>query len=159
MWLWPDWAASCPRVCGGRNSLCRDGCRSSVDHLAQQRGYFAIQGDAILDASLFKLGIDRAICLVTALPTDAENLYTVLSAKTLNPRIRTIARANTEEGIQKLQRGGADAVISPYVPGGRRMAAAALHPQAWILWMAFSQAAIAPTMWRNICSNPLPVTV
>ncbi len=100
----------------------------SID-LAQQRGYFAIQGDATLDASLFQLGIDRAICLVTALPTDAENLYTVLSAKTLNPCIRTIARANTEEGIQKLQRGGADAVISPYVTGGRRMAAAALRPQ------------------------------
>ncbi|WP_448562082.1 potassium channel family protein [Trichothermofontia sp.] len=97
--------------------------------LAQQRGYFAIQGDATLDASLQKLGIERAICLVTALPSDAENLYTVLSAKALNPGIRTIARANTEEGVQKLQRGGADAVISPYVTGGRRMAAAALRPQ------------------------------
>lgn len=97
--------------------------------LAQQRGYFAIQGDATLDASLLKLGIEKATCLVTALPTDAENLYTVLSAKALNPKIRTIARANTEEGVQKLQRGGADAVISPYVTGGRRMAAAALRPQ------------------------------
>lgn len=97
--------------------------------VAQQRGYFAIQGDATLDASLLKLGIEKAICLVTALPTDAENLYTVLSAKALNPKIRTIARANTEEGVQKLQRGGADAVISPYVTGGRRMAAAALRPQ------------------------------
>ncbi len=76
-----------------------------------------------------KVGIERAICLVAALPSDAENLYTVLSAKTLNPEIRAIARASTEEALQKLQRGGADEVISPYITGGKRMAAAALRPQ------------------------------
>jgi voltage-gated potassium channel len=47
----------------------------------------------------------------------------------LNPEIRAIARASTEESLQKLQRGGADAVISPYITGGKRMAAAALRPQ------------------------------
>ena len=78
---------------------------------------------------LLKVGIERAICIVAALPSDAENLYTVLSAKTLNPEIRAIARASTEEALQKLQRGGADAVISPYITGGKRMAAAALRPQ------------------------------
>ena len=75
------------------------------------------------------VGIDRAVCIVAALPSDAENLYVVLSAKTLNPRIRAIARASNEEAVQKLQRGGADAVVSPYITGGRRMAAAALRPQ------------------------------
>lgn len=96
---------------------------------AQQLGYSAIQGDATLDEILLQVGIERAVCLVAALPSDAENLYTVLSAKTLNPRIRAIARASTEEALQKLQRGGADAVISPYITGGKRMAAAALRPQ------------------------------
>jgi len=96
---------------------------------AQNEGYTAFQGDATLDDTLFKVGIERAICLVAALPSDAENLYTVLSAKTLNPGIRAIARASTEEALQKLQRGGADAVISPYITGGKRMAAAALRPQ------------------------------
>ena len=67
--------------------------------------------------------------MVTALPSDAENLYTVLSAKTLNPKIRAIARASNEEAVQKLQRAGADAVISPYITGGKRLAAAALRPQ------------------------------
>ncbi|MFN7659463.1 MAG: potassium channel family protein, partial [Dolichospermum sp.] len=86
-------------------------------------------GDATLDDSLLKAGILKAICIVAALPSDAENLYTVLSAKTLNPGIRAIARASTEESLQKLQRGGADAVISPYITGGKRMAAAALRPQ------------------------------
>jgi voltage-gated potassium channel len=96
---------------------------------AQQEGYTAYQGDATLDETLLRVGIQKAICIVAALPSDAENLYTVLSAKTLNPGIRAIARASTEEAVQKLQRGGADAVVSPYITGGKRMAAAALRPQ------------------------------
>ena len=96
---------------------------------AQAQGYIAVQGDATLDDTLLKVGIERAVCLVAALPSDAENLYTLLSAKTLNPEIRAIARASTEEALKKLQRAGADAVVSPYITGGRRMAAAALRPQ------------------------------
>lgn len=92
-------------------------------------GYTAVQGDATLDEILLNVGIDRALCIVAALPSDAENLYTVLSAKTLNPNVRAIARATTEEAVKKLQRGGADAVVSPYITGGKRMAAAALRPQ------------------------------
>ena len=95
----------------------------------KQFGYVVIQGDATLDETLLRAKIDQAVCLVTALPSDAENLYTVLSAKTLNPKIRAIARASNEEAVKKLQRGGADAVISPYITGGRRLAAAALRPQ------------------------------
>ncbi|MEH2278924.1 MAG: potassium channel protein [Nostoc sp.] len=96
---------------------------------AQLEGYTAYQGDATLDDTLLKVGIERATCIVAALPSDAENLYIVLSAKTLNTGIRAIARASTEEALQKLQRGGADEVISPYITGGKRMAAAALRPQ------------------------------
>jgi voltage-gated potassium channel len=96
---------------------------------ARQLGYIAIQGDATLDETLISVGIEKAVCLVAALPSDAENLYTVLSAKTLNPKIRAIARASTQEALQKLQRAGADAVVSPYITGGKRMAAAALRPQ------------------------------
>lgn len=96
---------------------------------AQQMGFITLQGDATLDQVLFQVGIERAQGLVAALPSDAENLYAVLSAKTLAPGIRTIARASTEEAVQKLQRGGADVVVSPYITGGKRMAAAALRPQ------------------------------
>ena len=96
---------------------------------AKQLGYIVMQGDATLDDSLLGARITQAVCLVAALPSDAENLYTVLSAKTLNTEIRTIARASNEEAVQKLQRAGADAVVSPYITGGRRLAAAALRPQ------------------------------
>jgi voltage-gated potassium channel len=97
--------------------------------ISQDLGYTAIQADATLDDTLIKLGVGKATCLVAALPSDAENLYIVLSAKSLNPQIRAIARASTEEAVQKLQRAGADRVISPYITGAKRMAAAALRPQ------------------------------
>ena len=96
---------------------------------AQQCGYVVIQGDATLDEYLLTAKIDKAVCLVAALRSDAENLYTILSAKTLNPKIRAIARASSEEAGLKLQRAGADAVVSPYITGGKRLAAAALRPQ------------------------------
>ncbi len=96
---------------------------------AQLLGYNVLQGDATQDEVLIAAGLNRADCLVAALPSDAENLYTVLSAKTINPQVRAIARAGAEEAVQKLKRAGADAVVSPYVTGGRRIAAAALRPR------------------------------
>lgn len=96
---------------------------------AREIGYVCIQGDATLDQSLLDAQIERATCLIAALRSDAENLYTVLSAKTLNPEIRALARASTEEAVKKLQRAGADSVVSPYITGGRRLATAALRPQ------------------------------
>jgi len=101
---------------------------SSINY-AQGLDYITFQGDATQDQVLLQVGIERAQCLIAALPSDAENLYTILSAKTLAPKLRVIARASTEEAVQKLQRGGADVVVSPYITGGKRMAAAALRPQ------------------------------
>lgn len=105
-----------------------DGSREQVE-IAQGLGYHTIQADATLDETLLEAGVNKARCLVAALPSDAENLYIILSAKSLNPKIRAIARASNEEAVQKLKRAGADKVISPYITGAKRMAAAALRPQ------------------------------
>lgn len=96
---------------------------------AKQLGYLTFQGDATLDQTLLDVKIRDARCIVAAMPSDSDNLYTVLSAKALQPDLRTIARANSEEAVVKMQRAGADAVISPYITGGKRLAAAALRPQ------------------------------
>ncbi|NJR67877.1 MAG: potassium channel protein [Synechococcales cyanobacterium CRU_2_2] len=96
---------------------------------AKQFGYLTFLGDATRDQTLLEVGIHDSRCIVAAMPSDADNLYTVLSAKALKPDLRTIARANSEEAVVKMQRAGADAVISPYITGGKRMAAAALRPQ------------------------------
>ncbi len=105
-----------------------DGSSEQIQ-IAQGLGYNTIQADATLDETLLKVGVNKASCLVAALPSDAENLYIILSAKSLNPGIRAISRASNEEAVQKLKRAGADKVISPYITGAKRMASAALRPQ------------------------------
>lgn len=73
---------------------------------AQQMGFTAYQGDATLDETLLQLQIGEATCLIAALPSDAENLYTILSAKTLNPKVRTIARAQCRRSVGEVAAGG-----------------------------------------------------
>jgi len=65
-----------------------------------------------------------------ALPNNASNLYVVLSARGMAPNCRLIARSDSEEAERKLRLAGADQVVSPYVSGGRTMAATALRPLA-----------------------------
>jgi len=87
-----------------------------------------IQGDATRDDLLKRVGIERAKCLISVLPTDAENLYVVLSARGLKPDLLIVARAGEEGSEQKLLRAGADRVVSPYHIGGLRMAHSVLKP-------------------------------
>lgn len=86
------------------------------------------QGDATKDDALKDLHIERARGLVSVLPTDAENLFVVLSARGLNPRLQIVARAGEEGSEQKLLRAGADRVVSPYHIGGLRIAQTILKP-------------------------------
>jgi len=97
---------------------------------AQERGLTVLQGDATLDETLEEAGIHHCRALVAALPSNAANLYVVLSARGLAPRARLIARADSAEAEGKLRLAGADQVVSPYVAGGRTMAATALRPLA-----------------------------
>jgi len=97
---------------------------------AQEQGLAVLAADATLDETLVAAGLHRCRSLVAALPNNAANLYVVLSARGLAPECRLIARADSEEAERKLHLAGADEVISPYVSGGRMMAATALRPQA-----------------------------
>ena len=98
--------------------------------LATDHGFRSINGDASLDDVLMQAGIVRALSLVTVLGSDADNVYVVLSAKAIAPRVKVIARSGSEEAANKLRRAGADDVVSPYVAGGRTIATKALHPEA-----------------------------
>jgi len=97
---------------------------------AEENGLNVLMGDATLDETLILAGIKKCRSLVVTLPSDAANLYVVLSAKALNNNCRLIARAAKEEAANKLKLAGADSVISPYVAAGRTMAASALRPIA-----------------------------
>jgi len=94
----------------------------------EKNGTLIIQGDATSDDLLKRVGIERAKCLISVLPTDAENLYVVLSARGLKPDLLIVARAGEEGSEQKLIRAGADRVVSPYHIGGLRMAHTVLKP-------------------------------
>jgi voltage-gated potassium channel len=97
---------------------------------AEEKGLPVLMADATLDESLIEAGIHRCRALVAALPNDAANVYVVLSARAIAPKIRLIARSDSEEAERKLRQAGADQVVSPYVAGGRAMAATALRPLA-----------------------------
>ena len=88
----------------------------------------ALTGDVTDDEMLRKAGIMRARALVTAINTDAENVYVTLSARALRPDLIIIARARTEASEPKLLRAGATRVVNPQRIGGQRIAAAALQP-------------------------------
>jgi voltage-gated potassium channel len=87
-----------------------------------------LQGDGNEDEVLRRAGIDRAKALITVVGSDADNLYIVLSARLLNPRVLIVARAEEEEAEGKLRRVGANKVISPYLAGGHRAVQAVLRP-------------------------------
>jgi len=88
----------------------------------------ALIGDVTDDDVLRTAGVMRARALVTAISTDAENVYVTLSARALRPDLVIVARARTEESESKLLRAGATRVVNPQRIGGQRIAAAALQP-------------------------------
>jgi len=96
--------------------------------VCKENNWLYIKGDASNDDILLEAGIKEAKSLFAALDTDSENVYVTLSAKSLNPYIFVVARATAQDTISKLEKAGADRVLSPQVLGGRRMAAMALQP-------------------------------
>jgi voltage-gated potassium channel len=88
-----------------------------------------VRGDALDPEVLTEAGIERARGLVTALPSDRDNLVVVVTAQQARPGLRTIAVAREERARQRLTRAGA-AVISLDTIAGRRMAADVLRPHA-----------------------------
>jgi len=85
-------------------------------------------GDATQEAALRAVRIERAVGLVAATTTDATNIYIVLTARGINPRLRIIARASEEDAEKHLRTAGADSIISPYSFAGHRIAQQFLRP-------------------------------
>jgi len=89
-----------------------------------------IDDDATHDEALVKAGIDHAVAMISALPDDAENVFTVLTARQLNPRINIISRARDPRSQRKLLRAGANQVVMPEQIGGFYMATLVSKPGA-----------------------------
>lgn len=95
---------------------------------AEADGLLVVKGDATADETLEAAGIRRAKGLITAVGSDAGNIYVTLSARVLNPQLLIVARAGSEDTVSKLKRAGADRVVSPYGIGGKQMATLMLKP-------------------------------
>jgi len=91
-------------------------------------GLLYIEGNATDDAVLEKSGIKKASSLITALPSDADNLFVVLSAKQLNNGMTIVSRASNDTSDSKLRIAGADNVIMPDRLGGDHMASLLVTP-------------------------------
>lgn len=94
----------------------------------ERDGVLFVEGDATNDDDLKKLGLERAKSLITALPSDADNLFVVLSARQFNKDFTIISRASNESSYGKLKFAGATNVIMPDKLGGAHMASLVVTP-------------------------------
>jgi voltage-gated potassium channel len=100
--------------------------------------YLAVIGDAAEDEILLKVGVKNARALVSAITDDSANVYLVLTARSLNENIHIVARGTDEMSRKKLQRVGANKVVSPYEIGAHRMAAYVIKPEMVDILDAFA---------------------
>ena len=105
-----------------------------VEARVEQTGELAVAGrpvvtgDATGEATLRAVNVEHARGLVCCLADDAHNLYTVLTARSLNPDLVIAARAAGEGAEQRILQAGADRVVNPYQLGGARLAHLLVEP-------------------------------
>lgn len=92
------------------------------------QGVAVLVRDATSEESLREAGVEHARGLAACLADDADNVYVVLTARDLNPKLHIVARAAEEQAEVKLIRAGANRVIAPTIIGGHRMAVALTKP-------------------------------
>lgn len=93
-----------------------------------EHGGLVLHGDATAEDSLLKAGIMRAKGLICCLSSDSENVFAVLTARQLNPKLYIVSRAIDENAGAKLIKAGANNTVSPNEIGGARMASLVLRP-------------------------------
>lgn len=89
--------------------------------IASQHGVLCLTGDATLEDIIEEARIREANALVTALTTDAENVFITLTARNLCPQIQIIAKADHESSYKKLRQAGANRIVMPMQVGAQHM--------------------------------------
>lgn len=115
-----------------------------------------IEGDGTSDETLIRAGIHNANSLITALPSDADNLFVVLSAHQLNKECKIISRASKESSYSKLKFAGAENVIMPDKLGGDHMASLVVTPDVLEFVNKLAIAGDTTTNLEEIAVNDLP---
>ncbi|MCP4220563.1 MAG: potassium channel protein [bacterium] len=96
--------------------------------VAEAKGYNAILGNATEEDFLMQAGVEKAGVFISLLGTDAENIFTVMSAREINPSLFIITRAMEAVNKKKFFKIGANRVITPYELSSRRIVNTALRP-------------------------------
>lgn len=95
---------------------------------AHRAGYLVVMGDPTEEAVLQAAQIAKARGLVAVLDTDADNLFLVLTARSLNADLFIVAQALSEATETKLYKAGADRVVTPFVMAGHRITSLLIRP-------------------------------
>jgi voltage-gated potassium channel len=95
---------------------------------AEAHGYICMLGNAANERTLKDAGIDSSRALVATVNSDAENVFIVLTARSLSADLQIIARANYEDSEPKMIRAGANRTIVPYTISGKRMVTMLMRP-------------------------------
>lgn len=115
-----------------------------------------IEGDATQDEVLIKADIKTAQALIATLPSDADNLFVVLTARSLNPDLKIISRASSESSEQKLRMAGVDSVVMPERVGGAHMATLVAKPDVVEFLEHLSIHSEQPTQLMEIMCKNVP---
>jgi voltage-gated potassium channel len=105
-----------------------DSKEDTIESIREKPELLYIQGDATEDEILLAARIDTASALITAMPNDADNLFVVITARSINPKLKIISRASNFNSDKKLRSAGATNVIMPDKIGGQRMAKLVVQP-------------------------------
>lgn len=101
---------------------------SRIEEIEMLENYICLKGDATDEEILSLAGIKSAKALITAMPSDAVNIFIVLTARELNPKLKIISRCSDARAESKLRRAGADNIIMPDIVGGQKMARLIAQP-------------------------------
>ena len=115
-----------------------------------------IEGDATEDEILIKAGIKSAKSLISTLPNDADNLFVVLTARSLKHDLKIISRASSESSEKKLRMAGVDNVVMPERVGGAHMATLIAQPDIVEFLDHLTIHSDIPTQLTEIMCNELP---
>ena len=99
-----------------------------INHELGTKDFLYVQGDATEDEVLIRAGVERARGLIASLSRDQDNLFVVLSAKQLNPRLKIASKAVEANSLSKLKQAGADEVVLSDYIGGMRLASTVTRP-------------------------------
>ena len=127
-----------------------------LDQMQENAETLYVTGDATDDEMLIRAGVERARFLISALHDDADNVFVVISARQLNPKLKIVSRANADTTSHKLRAAGADSIIMPNQIGGQHLAHKLMKPDVVEFLDHISVGGLSATNIEEIVVDEIP---